>query len=664
MSFISALTDVTQTDRQPNIPTDSRLFGLKIYFTDEGNDDTRLTAGTDNNGNEQIQDDNKLHNLLLTSTEEKQVNSRHELYKNPKRPEIKFRTESPSSLRTVASPLLVQNSVKNKFVENAKRRLRKRRGEKEKRATAKKSKDKTTTKTNNWPKAFSVNGASWFKRYQALYNDMLKRNGQKVLPTLKNQRTVNYHYNNQFPPSAQRNALPNAEYYLKYIYPLYFLHLRDNQEQVDSKNYAGWNKNQQKVELRSRNVVPGTHPPENSLQARKFRNQYRSTIDPWPSSANRSPIGGPNQVVMSRHLLQEPGRYPFRNNQNIKSDIQRTTWPYTVREASFFNYQQRPNQYESAPTRITLSAHPGPKEHNIQSIGLKDDASFMEASPNYDRSALTLHAMQSLIPKAQIKSIAPRIQRTPMITAKGSSVKAKWMTVSNSGNRNFPAPLHVKVSNSGSGKARTEPNKTLSLHLPIVNSGKAPKTVKSYMQRSEIARPKTKTAMGGKNGITLRFYTETDKPRIDFPPENEDVKRDVVYKSVNPLSDIDADDVTAENLAAIFNELDGQIDEALQDKVAKKDIVARPQKTDASKSQGEIEMTVYDTSKEAPIQRAGVQFVNVTKDNGGETNFQQSLDMQDIEKGVAVGSIKEAIIKPGFDLKRLHFGIRNGNTFD
>ena len=658
MTFISATTDSTQTDKRTNIPTDSGLFGLKIYFTDEGNDDTRLTAGTDNNRDQQIQDNNKLQNFLLTSTEEKQVNSRHELYKNPKKPEIKFRTESPSSLRTVASPLLVQNSVKNKFVENAKRRLRKKRGEKDKRATTKKSKDKTATKSNNWPKAFSVNGASWFKRYQALYNDLLKRNGQKAMPTLKNHRTGNYYYNNQFQPPAQRNAILDTEYYLKYIYPLYFLHLRDNHEQVDSKNYVGWNKNQHNEELRSRNVVPGTHPPENSLQARKFSSQYRSTIDAWPSSASRGPIGGQNQVVMSRHLLQEPDRYPFNNNQNIKSDFHRTTWPYTMREASFFNYQQRPNQYQSIPSRITLGTPPGPKEHNIQSIGLKDDASFMEASPNYDRSALTLHAMQSLIPKAQIKSIVPKIQRTPMITAKGSSMKAQWMTVSDSGKRNFPAPLHVQVSNNGRGKTIVEPNKTK------VNSGKALKAVKSYMQRSEIARPKTNTATGERNGITLRFYKEADKPKIDFPPENEDVKRDVVYKSVNPLSDIDADDVTAENLAAIFSELDGQIDEALQDKVAKKDTVARPQKDDAPKSQGEIEMTVYDTSKEAPIKKAGVQFVNVTKDNGGETNFQQSLDMQDIEKDVAVGSLKEAIIKPGFDLKRLHFGIRNGNTFD
>ena len=655
----SVLTDVKPTD----ITTDSGPLGLKIYFTDEGNDDTRSTERTDSNDDQFEGNDDKLHRFLLTSTEEKQVNSRHDLYKNPKRLEIKFKTESPSSLRTVASPLLVQNSVKNKLAENAKRGVRRRRGEKEKRSAVKKAKDKTAVKNRMWQKALSVNGASWFKRYQAMYNDMLKR---KASIAAYKPKPIDYnHYENQISTAAQRNILPNNEYYFNYIYPLYHLHSLDNQGRIVNQNFM-WNRNNQNPQLRSRNMVPGTHPLQNALHTRKFSTPYRNAVVALASSTNQVPAANQNQKTYSRHLLQEPEKYIVPNYQKVGSNTETNSWPYAGRMAQFVKTPRAQEGHQRIPSNVMLNSVTATQEHALHSIGLKDNAAFMEASPNYDNSAFTLHAMQSLIPRAQVKSIIPKMQKTPMITATDSIRRSgKWGVLSNNGNRNFRNQIIANVNSNRQGPIKTGSDKTLSKKLFSVNNGMGLKPGKNFIQRSEVIRPKPDTtATTERNSIALSFYKEKEKPRIDFPPENDDVKRDVIYGSINPLSDIDSDDVTAENLAAIFNELEGKIDEALEDKLAKKDSIARPQKNDVSRPQDEIEMTVYDTTKNTPIQKSGVNFVRVTGDDGAGTNFEQSLDKQDEKKDSTIGSIKDTIIKPGFDLRRLHFGLRNGNTFD
>ena len=641
--------------------TDGGPFGLKIYFTDEGNDDTRSTERIDKDSSEQdAEHDNKLHKFLLTSTKEKHINSRHELYKNPRKPEIKFRTESPFSLKTVASPLLVQNSVKNRLIENTKRRLKKRRAERDKRSVINKAKAKATSTGSVWPKAFSVNGASWFKRYQALYNDMLKRNGHEAATTYKIQNPIDYYNDdNQLGQVAQRNALPTAKYYFNYIYPLYHLHATESQRQYAYQNYL-WNKAQQNTQLRSRNVVPGTHPFQNSPQVREFTTNARNSL---PDSITQHQIAGQSQKIPSRHLLQEPTKLFEQSYLQLGSKIGTSTWPYIGRRTSFANSLQNPKEYKRIQNSAKSNSVMAVQESTLQNIGLRDDASFMEASPNYDNSELTLHAMQSLIPKAQVKSIIPEMKQTPMITTKDSGTESKWSSMADNADGKLENPLQNDLDMRGLRQMGMGPENTSSRTLLLINSVRGRKTRKQNTERSDITRPVSDKITPEKNGITLGFFKEAKKRRIEFPPENDDVKRDVMYKPVNPLSDIDSDDVTAENLAAIFNELDGRIDEVLQDNVAKKDAVARPQQNDISKPQGEIEMTVYDTSKDIPIQKStGVNFVNVTGEN--ETNFQQSLEMQDIEKDNKIGAIREAIIRPHFDLKKLHFGLRNGNTFD
>ena len=656
------MTDVRPTDNSIN----SGPAGLKIYFADEESEDRHDRKLTDKKDVNRAQD--KLHRLLLTSTEEKQVNSRHDLYKNPKILEIKFRTESPSSLRTVASPLLVQNSVKNRLVQNSKKRLREKRAA---RGAGKKAKDKTVSKGNVWPKAFSVNGASWFKRYQALYNDMMKRRGQE---TLYNTQPVNYYqYDNQIQSNAQRNAIPNAEYYYNYIYPLYHLH-PENQHRNINQNDNIWRKNQQTMQLRSQDIVPGTHPTLTSKNMGGSGKKYAS-VGLSSSHIQRTHLKQ-NQNILSRHLLQDSGTPSTKINIGSKMApyIVRNNSPYHRQASSFIAIKH--HQIPEAAQAHLRNAVATTQEHALHSIGLRDDASFMEASPNYDSSVLTLHAMQSLIPRAQLKSVIPQTRKTPIITTKNSLAAAKTTILQNSlaenkkiiafpdnGRSNLQHAMQDVARMNGEGQRDVLPTNTFNNKLLLIKSGKGDMPGNLAIGRSEIARPNKESNAAETNAIALSFYKAMEKPKIEFPPENNDENRDTIYKIVSPVSDIDSDGVTAENLAAIFNELDGQLDDALHNEVAKKDSVARPQ-DDVTRSQNEIEMTVYDTSENTPIKKSGVQFVTVDGSNGVETNLQQSLDIPQIEKDESVGSLKDTIIKPRFDLKRLHFGLRNGNTFE
>lgn len=662
---MTCLLFIVVTDTKPTSTAgDSSNIGLKIYFADEDNDDRQNRLMTDKTNIKQLENDetgDRLHKLLLTSNDEKTINSRHGLYKNPKKFEIKFRTESPSSLRTVASPLLVQNSVKNRLNENTRRRLRDKRGTQNQRNI--KAKDRTGSRANVWPKTFSVNGASWFKRYQAIYNEMLKRSGPGAKQPFNTAINEKLGYNNHNDP--QKKTMQSTDYYYNYVYPLYHLHSIDNyvhQRQGSIQNSGVWGQNEHNIQMRSRNIVPGTRNYQSLARSTIFTNKQQNTILQQPASyVSSRPSAVGNQNLMSRHLLQEMGP---TNLIGGKSGMGAKNAKQVTENA------RRASSITDAKEQKRLNAAPVTQEHTLHKIGLKDDASFMEATPNYDSSVLTLHAMQSLIPKAKVRDMIPKLQRRPFLTAKASIERNDF-----SRNSMNEAPSRRALLPMGSGirlqnilqvnalnnwQGQNMPGNALSDNAFLIKSRKSQINEETKLQRSEISRPDIKP---NTKQIALSFYKETEKPRIEFPPENDNEKRDVIYKSVDPLSEIDSDDVTAENLAAIFNELDGQVDETMHEVETKKDEVARPQ-NDLRRTQDEIEMTVYDVTKNTPLKKSGAKIVKVTDGNGVETNLQQGFDIGPIENDEAVGSLKDTIIKPRFNLKRLHFGLRNGNMFE
>lgn len=614
-----------------------------------------MTERTNNNLIKQYETENedKLHKLLLTSTEEKQTNSRHELYKNPKKPEIQFRTESPSSLRSIASPLLVQNSVRNRLIENTKKRLRGKRGAENLRNHRRKGLQKGSQKgkmnSSIWPKAFSVTDASWFKRYQSLYKNMMKR--QEMVSTYNEEPGKNNQYQNMIPNEAQRKATSDY-YYYNYVYPLYHLHTLEGFDiPRGTQHYDNWSKHYETMPMRSRDVVPGEHLYQSAAKTRNDINKQPNGIVGLSALHNQYSTHDKQTNVFAVKTDLNKGNLQQHNQQQ----------QYAKNHVMKLNHQQQQQQQPVQETRqllgkMILNSPERTQEQNLHQIGLKDDASFMEAIPNYDNSMLTLHEMQSLIPKAQVKSIIPQEIKTPLITAKDSALMKNSITEAQTGS-SLPVIGSIQLQ---SGTAWRNQNNIPDEKSFLLKRYKSYETEERNEQRSDIAPLQRE---GSPRDIALSFYKEIEKPRIDFPPENIDEKRDVIYKDVGPLSDIDSDDVTAENLAAIFNELDDQVDAELHEAVAKKDTVSRPEE-DLTKSQNEIEMTVYDTTKNMPIKKSGLNLVKVTNENGAEMNFEQGFDIRPLKNEKVIGTLKNTIIRPRFNLKRLHFGLKNGNMLE
>ena len=885
------LTLTVLTDARPTAASDNIRGGIRIYFTEQDMTDAhqkRLNQITSTENDNTLTEDHnqsgsKLQELLLTTNNDKQINSRHELYQNPTTLQFKFKTESPSSLRTVASPLLVQNSVRNKLGMRQRRAAGRKRG----------SRNHRGQQQHGGHQNIQIHGASWFKKYQALYNT--KRTTyqpeevtgpQIVQPRRQTNNSKQNNKQNLIQKQKQTFAqnpmanIQNDDYYYNYVYPLYQLHSRDSnpvyfqrdqnqlarvkppyinpeaqrgnqllfdpqrqpqqqlrgqQQQQSSPNYARnnlftasqENRPSQGYELHQK--FTGTEAYANTKMFPESQGFSSETVQ-HPS----------NQGILLRYMqsypnLQGPTSQWLQRSPE-KPDSQRATGSRTGQRSllsniaytrpavlGIFNKLGNTNARSGQLRDSILSPSPA-QDYALHRIGLKDDASFMEASPNFDRNSWTLNAVQSLIPKAQAKDFIPRPQqkpldkfvrveksKIPMVTKPGNPKVSqnvpqqdlvelsKKIAIPNARNRNLPQATQVKNVNPNTAKPSNgkndmaiaksnkmmmqagqnsaaiksnEPvvsnqrwenmelvtnevrlekgqrNANLVTNKPAISSRdqqnlraqeseaviqqenkninptknetaeskqvdnndrldggeavsqrdqskmagninnalvkhdtinglniiknpvlatreKKPTTEfneDTNYERSAIPRPNAKPSHED-NDIRLNFYKEMKKPPTHFDEnEAENDKRDVIYRDINPSSEIDSDDVTAENLAAIFNELDGEIDSVLREDVSKKDLISRP-KDDVARTQDEIEMTVYNDRNEDRSE-SNVNFVNVDSEKDSGVNFEQKQELTPIENEENVTGVTKTLPKEKFDLKRLHFGLRNGNTFD
>ena len=819
---------------------------------------------------------------MLTTNNDKQINSRHELYQNPTTLQFKFKTESPSSLRTVASPLLVQNSVRNKL------------GMRERRAASRKrgSHNHHSQQQHGGHQNIQIKGASWFKKYQALYNtkrttyqpeevigpQIVQPRRQISNSKQNNKQNLMQKQKKTFAQNPMAN-IQNDDYYYNYVYPLYQLHSRDSNPvyfQRDQNQLAGVRPPYINPEAQRRNqlLFDPLRQPQQQLREQQQQqsssnyarnNLFTASQENRPSQGYKLPqkFTGTEAFANTKMFPESQGfgseTVQHQSNQGIvlkymqsypnfqgptsqwlqrspeKPDSQKATGSRAGQRSllanmvntrpavpGIFNKLGNTNARSGQLRDSILSPLPA-QDYAIHRIGLKDDASFMEASPNFDRSSWTLNAVQSLIPKAQAKDFIPRPQRKPldkfvriekskipMVTKPGNpkvsqnvpqhdlAEISKKIAIPNANNGKLPQAARVKnvnpniakpsngkndiaidnnktmmqggqtsaaiksnkpvVSNQRwenielvTNKARLEKgpqNTNLVTNKPVISSRdqqtlmaqeseaitqqgnkninptknvtveskqldtnegldgdravsqrdqskmagnnnnalekhdtlnglniiknpllatreRKPTTVfneNTNYERSAIARPNTKPSHED-NDIRLNFYKEMKKPPTHFDEnEAENDKRDVIYRDINPSSEIDSDDVTAENLAAIFNELDGEIDSVLREDVSKKDLISRPE-DDVARTQDEIEMTVYNDRNDDHSD-SNVNFVNVDSEKDSGVNFEQKQELTPIENEENVTGVTKTLPKEKFDLKRLHFGLRNGNTFD
>ena len=610
------MTDTRTTETA----TEGDKGGLKIYFTDEDedrNEKYKLLNDHPTGPNEQ-EHGGQLKNLLLTSIDDKQINSRHELYKNPKTPQIKFRTEPPSSLRSVASPLLVQNSVRNRIHEKEARQRKRKRGIKI-----------NYSRHEIGPyrvKRSMVNGATWFKKYQAIYNNMLQKQSKyQTMPyALQKQAPQPTYYAQQPVNIAGRANMPAIQYAYNYVYPLYHLHSDDAgfKTRHNIPNYD-LRASSMRMPIQMHNSIPAVaYSRTPAAETKNFQN-----IMPAVAQTGQTSTKGPS--VFTKKNNDQNINLLYKNVYSKRVAIPQDKIQSKLNEVKKVIYPDKEMRDFSAP----IQEHALAQEHELHRIGLKDDASFMEAKPNYDRSPLTLHAVQSLLPRPQARNRIASVQ-------KDATQKATGLHNSRLAFLNVQPTLKVSSNNAKDSLVSRE-----------------------QQQRSEIARPGPQKSRINSKDIALSFYSELQRPQISFPKDASDEKKDVIYSTVSPSSDIDSDDITAENLAAIFNELDGEIDHVLKadtakESVSKKDTILEA-KSDVERPQDQIEMTVYDSSTDKP--KKGVQFI---KSLENETNFEQKLGISPIDTDDTKGPMKNSVQNQKFNLSQLHFGLRNGNTFE
>ncbi|XP_065072352.1 uncharacterized protein LOC135696773 [Rhopilema esculentum] len=611
------LTDTRTTETA----TDDDKGGLKIYFTEEEedrNEKYKLLNDHPIGPNEQ-EHGGHLKNLLLTSIDDKQINSRHELYKNPKTPQIKFRTEPSSSLRSVASPLLVQNSVRNRLHEKEAKQRKRKRGIKS---------NYSRHETGPYRvKRSMVNGATWFKKYQAIYNNMLqKRSKYQPIPyALQQQAPQPTYYAQQPVNTADRANIPAIQYAYNYVYPLYHLHSDDagykTRHNIPSYDLRA---SSTRMPIQLHNSIPAvSYSSTTAAETKNFQNIMPAVAQTGQTSTNGQSVFIKKNDIQNINLL-------YKNVNGKRVAIPQDKIQSKLNEVKKVIYPDKKMRDFST----SIQEHALAQEHELHRIGLKDDASFMEAKPNYDRSPLTLHAVQSLLPRPQARNLIPSMQKDATQKAPG---------IHNSRLAFLKVPPTFEISS---------------------NNARDSLFSRGQQQRSEIARPGPQNNRISSKDIALSFYTELQRPQISFPKDASDEKKDVIYSTVNPSSDIDSDDITAENLAAIFNELDGEIDHVLKadtakESVSKKDVISEA-KSDVERPQDQIEMTVYDASTDKPKTK-GVHFI---KSLENEINFEQKLGIFPAETDDTKRSMTNSELNQKFNLSQLHYGLRNGNTFE
>ena len=735
------------TANDSEIPPDDNTHNkLDIFFVDKNSKDGNIQAyrtsipntlseNTDTNAdvNADAGVNAGIHGFLLTATDGKQANSRHELYQNPKIPEIKFRTESSSTLQTVASPLLVQNSVRSKN----------RRRKKAKRYAELQGAPFGGYKYNVAPK-YEIKDATWFKRYQALHNDMMKKAQLSYNRQVARDYASTQQRHQNAAPATLRSLIPKVSYNYGYVYPLYHLHTRDTPMMVNyaSNNNAGQYSQAlippRRLILQNRNIQPQSFfnsqpvaapqvPP--AFQNFRFTPQAVDNSRLMPKAAENprlvSQAAVPNsrrmpqaavsnsrlvpqaaatnsrlmpQAAVSNSKLVPQAAVP--NSRLVPPAVKNAQLmpkvaenPRLVPQAAVSSSRRMPQAVEKAQLTQAYQPQLVPQDSTLQRIGLKDDASFIDATPNFDRSLWTLNAVQSIIPNEKVRSIIPRVIQTsntqqqvkaPVLgIATKTSLEKNPVKLNSISSQSRPgAVMQQQIAKGNSGvssriKALQQFRVPLERYTGAIQPGAAANTIKTQafqnvrqgtrnLPNSQLsaAAVKISPAVPVKD-TQFNSFDPVKKPQSVLKASRNN--RKVAYNDISPGTEIDSDGVTAENLATIFNELDSDTNAAILDQaVSKKNDIVKPF-TDVSRMQDQIEMTVLDESagkKQGTGQQ--VSFVNVGAEKQNEINLEQKLDTGSAMASPdhASGMTGDMEIKRMFDLRTLHFGLANGNTFD
>eukprot|EP00112_Aurelia_sp_Birch-Aquarium-sp1_P023321 Seg690.10 transcript_id=Seg690.10/GoldUCD/mRNA.D3Y31 product="hypothetical protein" protein_id=Seg690.10/GoldUCD/D3Y31 len=707
---LKACKGTVLTDTRPTATSDNIRGGIRIYFTEQDMTDAhqkRLNqiTSTENDNTpteDNTQSGNKLQELLLTANSDKQINSRHELYQNPTTLQFKFKTESPSSLRTVASPLLIQNSVRNKL------------GVRQRRAAGRKqgSRNHRGQQEHGGHQNIKINGASWFKKYQALYNNAKRTTYQpEEGPTSQwLQRSPEAADSQRAAGSrtGHRSLLSNIAYTRPAVVGIFNKQRKDNARRGQLRgsilspspvqDYA-LHRIGLKDDASFMEASPNFDRSDwtlNAVQSLIPKAQAKDFI-PRPQQKPLEKMVRVEKSQISMVVKPEKGKMSQNAAQHNSGDLSKKTANPNAKNGDLLQAGQAKN----ANINIAKSSNG------------KNGISVVNSNQTMKQGGKTIVAMNSNRPvvsnqrvenmelinttKARLEKGQQNVNRVTKKPVFSSQEQTKFGPQRNEagtqqGHKNINPMTNDAVElkkvgnnvalNGGEAMSQRDQNKmadnkknalekhdtTHGLNLienPLLANKDEPTMgfdENTNYERSAIPRPKAKPSHED-NDIRLNFYKEMKKPPTHFDDkEAENNKRDVIYRDINPSSEIDSDDITAENLAAIFNELDGEIDSVLREDVSKKDLISRPQ-DDVARTQDEIEMTVYNDRNDDRSE-SNVNFVSVDGKKDSGVNFEQKQELTPIETEENVTGVTKTLPKEKFDLKRLHFGLRNGNTFD
>eukprot|EP00794_Sanderia_malayensis_P016860 gene16860-18562_t len=327
----------------------------------------------------------------------------------------------------------------------------------------------------------------------------------------------------------------------------------------------------------------------------------------------------------------------------------------------------------------------------LQSIGLKDDASFMNTSPNFDRSKWTLNAFQSIIPNVQAKNNIPYSEKQPL---RGSNQKQSYQQKMGSmnlqrivGKSNLSNSLSTggksdhkatgNIAGRSSGDTALQNKVTASKQSPYENhirngllqrhdNAKEKMPLKSSSSSAENEKKKNTiqtadTKSAEKQNLTSDFFKPKKKAEISTAKDD-----DVIYKEINPGDDVDSDEITAKNLVSIFSALDTETNEAVSEVAKKNDITQSREATASDKSNAQIEMMVLKPTTKRSESQSAVTFVDLPAEKENVVNLAQTMEPVQIKpSGDDNPKARDNVAtKRNFNLKRLYFGIANGNMLD
>ena len=314
-----------------------------------------------------------------------------------------------------------------------------------------------------------------------------------------------------------------------------------------------------------------------------------------------------------------------------------------------------------------------------QKLLLKDDGSFLEARPSYDKSTMTLTVFESVVPKTSHSSMA-----RSQIAGYKKNIPVSYQKNVVSNTNAYLAAQSVAPPNMNEHTLQSSKVVSNIYHnwrpsySPLIFQSVKPETRASAFARTSAENRQKAKEVPQYNNNYVKNLQRTWSRSPNYAKSVIPTASNLFNKHANNTLDtasavsanrnVDSDEVTAENLATIFSEIDSDAIEAISsvNPLVRKDQIAS----------NNIQMIVTKSTGNAPFRYGSTDNQIQQPQVAGQVEPKESVNLEQMYRLPPVfesNDMQEPYIKrtnipsptsptrPRFSLDRLRFGLRNGN---